>query len=134
MLEDDEYFEQFDVSNAKDELEYDEIVKNQAIRNLIFAPVYQSLKLGHSVNLYISTFTAGEHVQISWIDSEMTWVIASQHASIFIRSLDDLKAYQTGAKAPYYAPAVIATFWLNFFDHNISDKEGFQKAVNGKTL
>jgi hypothetical protein len=134
LIEDEKYFEQNDVGNARDDGEYNEIVSNQALRNYTFAPVYRSLKSGNSVTLYRSILTAGEHAQISWIDSEMTWVIASQHASIFIRSLDDLKAYQTGPKTPYHAPAAIATYWLNFFDHSVSNKEEFQKSLNGKTL
>lgn len=134
-LKDDKVFlAEFDPSQAHDDRQFHQLTMDLAIRNYIFSPVYKSLNAGNEVEVYKSTFTIGEHAQISWFDSEMLWVVASQHATIFMRNSDDLEAYKCTTSSPYYAPVMIAQHWLNFFNKKVTDKETFQKAINGKTL
>jgi 3-isopropylmalate dehydratase small subunit len=91
---DDTYFLTVNPELARSQVEYKEMLTRHSLRNYTFAPVYQSLKEGHQVDVYRSTYTIGEHAQISWLDSEMTWIIASQHASVFVRNLEDLQLYK----------------------------------------
>lgn len=131
---DKDYFLHFDPNHATTQEEYDAMLASMAWRNYAFAPVFRSINDSSTVGVYHSTYTVGKHAQISWLDVEMTWVVASQHASLFIRSLDDLKAYGINQKSPYYVPSLIAEYWLKFFDSKISDKSEFQAELNGKTL
>lgn len=119
LLNDEEYFTTYDTTLAQNEDEYNDMLHCQVLRNYTLAPVYASLSQGNTIEVFRSTYTIGEHAQISWLEEEMTWVIASQHASLFIRSLDDLEAYNIHPKSPYVIPAKIARFWLKNVDHNI---------------
>jgi hypothetical protein len=134
LQDDDIYFSVFDASLASTEEEHKEIIRSHVLRNYALAPVFESISEGKRVEVFRSTFTIGEHAQISWMDSEMTWVIANEHASMFVRDLTDIDTYNPHPKSPYLVTAKIAAFWLKFFDNKVSDKVGFQKAVDGKTL
>lgn len=134
LQDDDVYFSIFDASLASTEEERKEIIRAHVLRNYALAPVFNSISEGKRVEVFRSTFTIGEHAQISWMDSEMTWVIANEHASMFVRDLTDIDTYNPHPKSPYLVTAKIAAFWLKFFDDKVSDKVGFQKAVDGKTL
>ena len=131
---DQEYFKHFDTSFAQNEIEYNEIIKNQVFRNYALSPAFQAISEGKIVEVFRSTYTIGEHAQISWLDTEKTWVFANKHASIFIRDLNDLKAYKINHKSPYFTTGKIAEYWLDFFEKKIIDKEEFLKSVDRNTL
>jgi len=92
------------------------------------------LNKGNSIEVIRSKYTIGEHAQISWLAGEDVWVIASQHASIFVRSKEDLKIYEAKSKYAHYAPFVIAHYWLDYFEKHITEKEDFINDIEGKTL
>ena len=104
LEEDKEYFMKQDIENIKDQNEYEEVVKNQGLRNYTLGPVFNSFANDGTVEVYKSTYVIGEHAQISWIDSEGVWVFASRHASIFAKELEDLKAYNSTPTSVSYIP------------------------------
>ena len=127
-------FSKYDTSSAKNEKDFNEMIRSQIFRNYSLSPVYQSFWEGNTVEVYRSTFTIGEHAQISYLATEKVWVIASKHASIFLRNAKDLEAYKLAPRALFNAPRKIGEYWLKFFEHNIKDKNGFLRAVDRKTL
>jgi hypothetical protein len=133
LQKDEQYFAAYNADNAATDEEYDEILKNQSLRNYTLAPVYNAFKDGYSVEIVKTTYVEGVHAQISWLENEDTWVIASKHASVFAKTLEDLTCYNGHPKSSHYAPVMIADFWLNIVN-DIEDIDSLKSDIAGKTL
>jgi hypothetical protein len=79
LQDDDTYFAASDVSLTKAGNEGDELVRGHVFRNYALAPVYKSISEGNRVEVFRSTYTVGEDAHISWMDSEMTWIISNEN-------------------------------------------------------
>lgn len=134
LTDDQTYFTTYDPNFAQSHEAFNQLVKDQNVRNYTFQPVFNSLENQNVIEVYKTTFTVGQNVQISYLAGESSWIIASQHATVFARSKEDLASYESMSKYAHKVPFLIAQFWLDYFETNITEKEDFIKGISGRTL
>jgi len=110
---------------------------NANIRNYIMGNVVSSLDQGAYIEVVKTLKVNGENAQVSWVDSEGIWCIASKNVGILAKSSDDLKKYKTSGNQRYQYAVEIAYAWfkvLNSLKNKKVPLAKLQKAMDGKTF
>ena len=107
------------------------------LRNYIFAPVIQALGKGHCIEVLKTLKANGKNAQVSWVESEGLWCIASKNVGILAKNYQDLGNYDQDDKSRYSCSIMIAEAWFKVLE-TIKKKgillSSLKEKLAGKTL
>lgn len=107
------------------------------LRNYIFAKPISELNKEACIEVVKSLKINGENAQISWVQQESVWCIASKNVGILANKVDDLKKYDSKQGSRYNYAVKIARCWFRIIQ-KLGDKKislaKLQQTLSGKTL
>ncbi|CAI2365322.1 unnamed protein product [Moneuplotes crassus] len=107
------------------------------LRNYIFAKAIDELNKDAYIEVIKSLKINGENAQISWVQQESAWCIASKNVGILANRVEDLKRYPHEEGSRYKYALKIAHCWFKIIKKLGGKKISFaklQKTLSGKTL